>query len=144
MPLPKKEIFDKIYYGFMPAPVAQWIEHHIPNVGIQVRLLVGAHGPMAQFPPKADQPLAGVAIFMTYKVYILKSLRNGKRYVGYTSKNTFKRLKEHNSGCNKWTKQNRPFELIFEEDCYNKTKAIKREKFLKSGQGRKPLDNFLS
>ena len=24
------------------APVAQRIEHHIPNVGIQVRLLVGA------------------------------------------------------------------------------------------------------
>jgi putative endonuclease len=75
--------------------------------------------------------------------YILKSLKNNKRYVGYTSKELFVRLKEHNSGCNNWTRQNKPFILIYYEQFNNKAEAIKREKFLKSGQGRKYLDEIL-
>ncbi|MCD4762161.1 GIY-YIG nuclease family protein [bacterium] len=73
-------------------------------------------------------------------VYVLRSLKNNKRYVGHTSKDAFTRLKEHNRGCNKWTKQNGPFEIIYTEKYNTKTEAIKREHFLKSGQGRKWLD----
>ncbi len=73
-------------------------------------------------------------------VYILRSLKNNKRYVGYTSKGIFKRLREHNRGCNKWTKENGPFKIIHTEEYKIKTEAIKREYFLKSGQGRKWLD----
>ena len=76
-----------------------------------------------------------------YKVYVLKSLKNGKRYVGYTEKDVQLRLDEHNSGTNKWTRINRPFKLVYYEEYNNKTEAIKRENFLKSGQGRKFLDN---
>lgn len=76
-------------------------------------------------------------------VYTLKSLKNGKRYVGYTAKSEFKRLHEHNSGCNKWTKVNRPFNIVYTEKYENKNEAIKREKFLKSDQGRKFLDQLL-
>jgi putative endonuclease len=76
-------------------------------------------------------------------VYVLRSLKNGKRYIGYTSKSEFKRLYEHNSGCNKWTKINRPFNIIYTEKYENKTETIKREEFLKSGQGRKLLDQLL-
>jgi len=78
-----------------------------------------------------------------YYVYVLKSLKNNKRYIGYTSKDIFKRLKEHNRGCNKWTRQNRPFILLYSEEFDNKKEAIKRELFLKSGQGRKFLDDIL-
>jgi len=76
-------------------------------------------------------------------VYVLRSLKNGKRYVGYTSKDVFTRLKEHNRHCNKWTRQNSPFVLVHFEEYSNKTEAIKREHFLKSGQGRQWLDSFL-
>lgn len=75
-----------------------------------------------------------------YFVYILRSLKNAKRYVGYTSKDVFARLKEHHGNTNRWTKQNGPFVLIYSEVFHSKTEAIKRERFLKSGQGRKWLD----
>ena len=77
-----------------------------------------------------------------YFIYVLKSLKNNKRYIGYTSKQLFKRLKEHNTGCNKWTRENGPFTIIYFEEYQTKTEAIKREKFLKSGQGRKFLDSM--
>ncbi len=79
-----------------------------------------------------------------FSIYVLKSLRNNKRYVGYTSKDVGLRLREHNLGSNKFTSQNGPFVLIYTEKLLDKTSAIKREKFLKSGQGRKFLDNVTS
>ena len=78
-----------------------------------------------------------------FRVYVLKSLKNSKRHVGYTSKLAEERLWEHSNGSNKFTKQNGPF-VLFRQECYiNKTEAIKREKFLKSGQGRKFLDQVM-
>ncbi|PIR41853.1 MAG: endonuclease [Candidatus Yanofskybacteria bacterium CG10_big_fil_rev_8_21_14_0_10_37_15] len=79
---------------------------------------------------------------MTF-VYVLKSLRNGKRYVGSTNLLPKDRLKEHNYGANKFTKGNGPFELMYQESYSNKTEARKRENFLKSGVGRKNLDQIL-
>jgi putative endonuclease len=77
-----------------------------------------------------------------YSVYILKSLKNNKRYVGYTGKDVLMRLSEHNSGSNKFTRDNLPFILLHSEQFSDKTEAILREKFLKSGQGRKLLDGM--
>jgi putative endonuclease len=79
-----------------------------------------------------------------FAVYGLRSLKNKKRYIGYTSKDALKRLKEHNSGCNKWARVNKPFIIIHTEDYLDKTSAIKRENFLKSGQGRKWLDENIN
>ncbi len=73
--------------------------------------------------------------------YVLKSLKNTKRYIGHTSKAVFERLHDHNTGSNKWTRDNGPFKMIYFESYENKTNAIKRERFLKSGQGRKWLDD---
>ncbi len=72
-----------------------------------------------------------------YIVYILKSLVNGKTYAGYTSKDVSERIKEHNSGSNKWTKGNRPFKLIYYETYNCESDAKLRELFFKSGIGRK-------
>jgi len=77
-------------------------------------------------------------------VYILRSLKNRKRYIGYTSKDAYVRLKEHNLYSNKWTKANGPFKLIYSEVYESKTEAIKREHFLKSGQGKKWLDENIN
>ena len=75
-----------------------------------------------------------------FTVYVLRSLKNNKRYVGYTSKSADKRFNEHLSGTNQWTRQNGPFSLIHTETFDDKETAIKRERFLKSGQGRNWLD----
>ena len=76
---------------------------------------------------------------MKYSVYVLKSLKNAKRYIGLTSKDPKVRLVEHNNGLNKFTSANRPWILVYFEKDYCKECAQKREKFLKSGQGRKIL-----
>ena len=75
-----------------------------------------------------------------FTVYVLRSLKNGKRYVGYTSKESLERLHDHNTGSNKWTRQNGSFVIIYTEEFADKKLAIQRENFLKSGQGRKWLD----
>jgi len=75
-------------------------------------------------------------------VYVLRSKKNNKRYIGYTTKDVQKRLLEHNTGCNQWTKQNRPFELVYADSCLNMKEAKEIEKFLKSGQGRQCLDEL--
>jgi putative endonuclease len=76
-------------------------------------------------------------------VYVLRSLRNSKHYVGFTSNNPLKRLDQHNAGANQWTKRNGPFELILSEEYEIKAEAIRREKFLKTGSGRAFLRNKL-
>ena len=70
-------------------------------------------------------------------VYFLESKKNKKIYVGVTSKSPTERLYEHNIGTNKWTKENRPFKLVYFEKYHCKEDAYQREKFYKSGFGRK-------
>jgi len=76
-------------------------------------------------------------------VYVLRSLKDNKRYIGYTGKPSKNRLWEHNTGKCKWTKLHKPFELVYKEEYKNKTEARKREIFLKSGQDRKSLGEIL-
>ena len=78
-----------------------------------------------------------------YSVYVLQSLRNGKRYVGYTSQEVKVRLRQHNRGQNRWANQNRPFKLLYVEQYIDKKEAQQREKFLKKGAGRRELDELL-
>lgn len=78
-----------------------------------------------------------------FTVYVLMSLKTNKRYIGYTSKTAEQRLREHNAGCNSFTKGYRPFTIVFAEQYATKYEAIRREIFLKSGQGRKFLDDML-
>ena len=75
-------------------------------------------------------------------VYVLKSIKNGKRYVGSTQLTPPERLQKHNWGSNKFTKANKPFILIHEEEFSTVTLARQRENFLKSGVGRKFLDEI--
>ena len=82
-------------------------------------------------------------VLIMFTVYVIESLKNGKRYVGYTSKSAEKRLAEHNRGCNKWTRENRPFKLIYTEFVETGTITRRRERFLKSGQGRKFLQKII-
>ena len=76
---------------------------------------------------------------MIYTVYIIKSSKDKKRYIGFT-KNIVRRLYEHNKGLVKSTKNRRPLELIYNEEFENKSDAFARERFFKSGKGREYSD----
>ena len=78
-----------------------------------------------------------------YYVYVIKSQKNGKRYIGFTSKDPKQRLVEHNNGSNLFTRNNRPFELIYSEQYEDKDFAVKRERYLKSGHGRLYLKKII-
>jgi len=75
-------------------------------------------------------------------VYILISEVDGKFYTGSTG-DLKRRLKEHESGNVNSTKHRRPIRLIYYEACLNKKDARNREKYLKSGMGKKYLRNRL-
>ncbi len=77
-----------------------------------------------------------------YYIYVLWSSKLIKRYVGSTD-NVKKRLGEHNRGSNKFTKGGIPWIKVYQEEFSTKTEALKRETFLKSGQGRAWLDKRL-
>jgi putative endonuclease len=77
-----------------------------------------------------------------FYTYVLRSLKNNRKYIGSTN-NLERRLQEHNNGQSKYTSLTRPFELIHSENFYTRKEAIKRELYLKSGQGRTWLkENF--
>lgn len=76
---------------------------------------------------------------MDYTVYILKSNKDNKRYIGCT-KNILQRLVDHKNGLVKSTRNRRPLELIYNEDFENKSEALARERFFKSGKGREFLE----
>ncbi|PIU41887.1 MAG: endonuclease [Candidatus Omnitrophica bacterium CG07_land_8_20_14_0_80_42_15] len=78
-----------------------------------------------------------------FYVYVLKSKKNSKRYMGCTSKAHEDRLHDHNTGSSTWTRQNGPFELIYTEKFSDKKAALKQEKYLKTGAGRKFLDKII-
>ena len=77
-----------------------------------------------------------------YYTYVLLSLKDGQFYTGYTS-DLRKRLAEHNNGESKSTMHRRPLILIYFEGCLDIRDAIRREKYLKSGNGKIYLNNRL-
>jgi putative endonuclease len=80
---------------------------------------------------------------MKYFVYVIKSIE-GYKYTGVTS-NLEKRLNEHNNkSLSFWTKRGTNWNIIYKEDFDNSTDAWKREKWLKSGNGRKFINDLIS
>jgi putative endonuclease len=75
---------------------------------------------------------------MPYIVYILKSKKDGKRYIGFTE-DLERRLFEHKSGLVISTKYRRLLTLIYHEEFETKSEAMAREKYFKTGFGRKYL-----
>ncbi|MBZ0199415.1 MAG: GIY-YIG nuclease family protein, partial [Ignavibacteriaceae bacterium] len=73
-----------------------------------------------------------------YYVYILRSEKDKKRYIGMTS-DIERRLLEQHSGSVISTKHRRPLALIYHEKFDTKTEAMRREEYFKTGSGRKWL-----
>ncbi|MDP2866586.1 MAG: GIY-YIG nuclease family protein [Elusimicrobiota bacterium] len=70
-----------------------------------------------------------------WTVYVITSIKTGRFYVGCTE--DFKtRLSEHNAKKVKSTKHFAPYKLLHSETFLEKTLALKRELYLKTGRGR--------
>ena len=82
-----------------------------------------------------------------YYVYVLLSLKDKKKYVGYT-KNLKLRFEQHRKGLVNSTKNRKPLKLIYYEACLNQQDATHREKYLKSYYGKmyikKRLKSYLT
>ncbi|MBI2974970.1 MAG: GIY-YIG nuclease family protein [Deltaproteobacteria bacterium] len=75
-----------------------------------------------------------------YYVYVLRSLKKNWLYTGYS--NDFKRrIEEHRNGMVVSTKPYLPVELVYYEASLFEDDAKAREKYLKSGFGKKYLKN---
>ncbi|MCF8362482.1 MAG: GIY-YIG nuclease family protein [Prolixibacteraceae bacterium] len=79
---------------------------------------------------------------MKHYVYILRSEKDKKFYVGYT-KNLEQRVNYHNSGRVPSTKMRQPLTLIYYEVCLNQQDATHREKYLKTSWGKRYIKSRL-
>ena len=80
---------------------------------------------------------------MTGSIYILKSQKTHKYYIGST-KNIEKRLYEHNSGQTKSTKNGIPWQLVFSQVFDSVQLARKIEYKLKKLKNRKILEKIIT
>ena len=78
-----------------------------------------------------------------YFTYVLQSEKDHQLYIGFT-KNLEERLAFHNQGKVQATAGRRPLTLIYYEACLNQADAVKREKYLKTGYGRRYLKSRLA
>ena len=83
-----------------------------------------------------------------YYVYLLRSLKNDRVYTGYTS-DLKQRVIDHNNGKSPFTKNNRPYKLVYYEAFASKSDAQKRERSLKlrgkaSAQLRKRISDSIN
>ncbi len=60
--------------------------------------------------------------YIMFYVYIIKSKKDNNIYIGYTN-DLIRRLKEHNSGKSKYTKDKFPYELVYYESYKNMADA---------------------
>jgi putative endonuclease len=79
---------------------------------------------------------------LPYCVYVLQSERDLLLYHGFTT-NINKRIKDHNNGHTISTSKRRPLKLVFCEFYISKKDAMRREKYLKTSQGKRMLKLML-
>ena len=78
-----------------------------------------------------------------YHVYIIKSLKDERFYIGQTN-DIEKRLVKHNKGLVRSTKSRKPFILLFQEEFMSRKEAINRERYLKSLKGGNEFKKILN
>lgn len=72
--------------------------------------------------------------------YVIRSRKDNKWYTG-TTNDLRKRFQEHNESKVTSTKGRGPFDLIYYEACIDMNDAFAREKYLKTGMGKRYLKN---
>jgi putative endonuclease len=79
---------------------------------------------------------------MSYYVYVLKSEKDGKFYTGCTN-DLRKRFSQHSKGQVTSTKERLPLQLVYYEMSLDQGDAFTREKYLKTGMGKRYINNRL-
>ncbi|MBI2639516.1 MAG: GIY-YIG nuclease family protein [Candidatus Sungbacteria bacterium] len=77
-----------------------------------------------------------------FYTYVIQSKKSKRWYTG-SSNDLRKRFKQHNQGKSTWTRSESPWTLIYYEACLSENDARSREKYLKTGMGRRYLKNRL-
>jgi putative endonuclease len=77
-----------------------------------------------------------------FYVYILRNDKNGRWYTGCT-KDLRKRVSRHSVGRGGYTKDTGPYSLIYYEASRTLEDSIARERYLKSGMGKRYVKNRL-
>ncbi|MCK4257164.1 GIY-YIG nuclease family protein [candidate division WOR-3 bacterium] len=77
-----------------------------------------------------------------YYTYVLLSKVDGQFYTGCTD-NLKRRFEEHNRGRVQSTKRRKPLDLIYYEACLSNEDAYRRERYLKTGKGKRYIRNRL-
>ena len=75
-----------------------------------------------------------------YYVYVLRSEKDNKFYIGYTS-DLKKRVSDHNGGKVESSRSRRPFVLVYYEASRDLADTLRREKYLKTTYGHRYLHN---
>ena len=77
-----------------------------------------------------------------YYVYVLKSQRTGRYYVGYSG-DVERRLAEHNRGKVTSTRLATPYDLAYVEEFGNELDARRREASIKRQKSRKYIESLI-
>ncbi len=77
-----------------------------------------------------------------WTVYILQSQINNSYYIGCTS-NLTRRIQEHNSGHTTYTKNLKPFTIVFSQEYSSLKTARKVETWLKSLHSKNIIDQII-
>jgi putative endonuclease len=78
-----------------------------------------------------------------FYVYVIRSVKSDFVYKGHCE-NLTERLKQHNSGMTESLRPYLPFELVYFEEFDTRAEAISREKYFKTGGGRRFLKSKLT
>ena len=78
-----------------------------------------------------------------YYVYILRGIKTGKHYIGYTN-NLQIRLDQHNSNKTRSLRNKGPFQLIRKEEYASIGEAKKRERQIKKFKGGRAFQDLLN
>jgi putative endonuclease len=76
-----------------------------------------------------------------YHVYVLRSEKTGRRYIG-SCEDLTDRLGRHNRGESKATAHGVPWKLVYSEQLATRSAALLRERYFKTGKGRDELDRI--
>jgi putative endonuclease len=97
-------------------------------------------GPLAHLVERRVCPDA--LMKMQFYIYILKSNSTGIYYTG-SCEDLEIRLKQHNSGIVRSTKNNRPWKLVYHEIFSTRIAAIRRERQIKSWKKRAAIEKLI-
>ena len=78
-----------------------------------------------------------------FHVYVLRSERTGRRYVG-SCENFEERFRRHNAGESKASKYGAPWRLLHKESFSTRSEAVLKELYCTTGRGRDELDRLLA